>query len=84
MLGFQASSSQNSWVTDRSNAKGKKGGGVGVWSKDSKETKDQLSVDIIFSSTEIKKSMRIQLEQEVKLTPRLYFDLLLSTLCLDF
>ena len=40
MLGFQASSSQNSWVTDRPNAKRKKkrvggggGGGGRVWPK---------------------------------------------------
>ena len=55
ILGFQASSSQNSCVTDRPNAKRKKTKrrGTGrVWPKDSK---DRISVDIIFSSTEIKK-----------------------------
>ena len=52
MLGFQASSSENSCVTDRPNAKRKKWEGGREWPKDSK---DQLSVDIIFSSTEIKK-----------------------------
>ena len=54
MLGFQASSSQNSCVTDRPNAKRKKKGkgwGEGM----AQDSEDQLPVDINFSSTEIKK-----------------------------
>ena len=47
MLGFQTSSSQNSCVTDRPNAKRKKKrrGAGRVWPKDSK---DRISVDIFF------------------------------------
>ena len=56
MLGFQASSSQNSCVTDRPNAKQKKNKNGRGWGEGmAQDSEDQLSVDINFSSTEIKK-----------------------------